>query len=58
MEENEYQCAHCQNVYTKGWTDEEAAAESGAAFGITSGDIVCDDCYNQYMYNRAKPTHP
>ena len=50
---NEYRCEDCGNVYEKGWTDEEASQESQAAFGITTGAVVCDDCYNKIMYNRA-----
>lgn len=55
MKNNEFQCEDCGNIYEKGWTNEEASAESQAAFGIATGAIVCDDCYNKIMFARAKP---
>ena len=50
---SKFTCEECHETYDKGWTDEEAAAEAELAFGITTGAIVCDDCYNKIMYNLA-----
>lgn len=49
QEEHEYTCAHCKNVYKKGWSDEEAIEEQESIFGKVSKEdlaIVCDDCFN------------
>lgn len=53
LKDNEFRCEDCGNVYEKGWSDEEASKESQIAFGITTGAVVCDDCYNKIMYNRS-----
>lgn len=51
MKENEYKCAHCGNIYEKGWSDEESFAEATENFGKHPKDwrdglvIICDDCY-------------
>ena len=57
---NEYKCENCNGVFKKGWTDEEAEKESLETFGITKdqGAVVCDDCYNEIMYERAKSMKP
>ena len=48
--DNEYQCAMCYNVYSKGWTDEEAIAEFNESFEHTNETVmVCDDCYNKMI---------
>lgn len=52
MKDNEYKCCMCNNIYEKGWTDEEAMKECEENFGVemantTENDIVCDDCYNK-----------
>ena len=47
---DEYRCALCQEVFTKGWSDEEAKAEAEENFpGLAEGDacLVCDDCYKR-----------
>jgi len=49
-----FTCEECNQTYEKGWTDEEAKEEAESTFGISTGAVVCDDCYNQIMYNRAK----
>jgi len=55
VKRGEFRCEDCGGVYENGWSDEEASAESQAAFGITTGAVVCDDCYNKIMYHRALP---
>ena len=52
MEKNEYKCAMCEGVFTKGWTDEEAEKEAVENFGTMMAHdddqaIVCDDCYQK-----------
>jgi len=44
-----FKCEACGGTFTKGWTDEEALAES-AALGF-GGDlaVICDDCHEQLM---------
>ena len=51
MKDNEYKCAMCNNVYNKGWTDEDAEKEFKENFGDSTGetDVVCDDCYKKIM---------
>jgi hypothetical protein len=44
-----YQCANCDGVFIKDWSDEEAQAEYEENFPMTSQTdepaVVCDDCY-------------
>lgn len=52
-ESDTYTCAHCGGTFERGWTDEEAQAESVQNFGVR-GDapgmaLVCDDCYQEIM---------
>ncbi len=50
---DQYQCDACGEVYDKGWSDEEAAAEyatmHGRAPDLGPDDhqdaVVCDDCF-------------
>lgn len=58
LKPNEFRCGNCWNIYEKGWTDEDASKESLEAFGITTGELLCDDCYNEYMYARAQRLQP
>ena len=48
-----YQCAGCNGVFIKGWTDEEAIAEMKVnGFDVLPADelvCVCDDCYKTLM---------
>lgn len=47
---NEYRCAMCKNVYTKGWTEEEAQTESQGYWPHLQEDkreVVCDDCWQK-----------
>ena len=48
LQENEYKCAYCHNIYEKGWTDDEAQKERDELWDNPSGqwDVVCDDCFN------------
>lgn len=49
LEKNEYQCALCKGVFTKGWSEEEARAEYEELFAELPGPVeqVCDDCFQQ-----------
>lgn len=54
IKKNEFICDCCQNVYEKGWSDEEAEEECIENFveEAAHGDdraIVCDDCYKMMM---------
>lgn len=50
---NEYQCAHCGEVYEKGWSDEESHAEATEIFGKPPEEwnggqvVICDDCFQE-----------
>jgi len=50
--DDEYQCAECKGVFEKGWSDDEALAESDSKFPTVALEdmaVVCDDCFNQMM---------
>ncbi len=53
LQENEYQCAMCNNVYEKGWTDEELLAEAEEIFGKHPDNwndeqsVICDTCFQK-----------
>ncbi len=51
MDNNQFKCAVCGNVYEKGLTEDEALAQLNEEFGgiFTPDDceLVCDDCYNK-----------
>ena len=52
MKPNEYQCAVCNGVFEKGWSDEEAREELGENFpwcSVNDCELVCDDCYSKMM---------
>ena len=51
---DKFTCEACNQTYDKAWTDEEAKKEAKQTFGISTGAVVCDDCYNKIMYNLAK----
>lgn len=56
MDSNKYQCAECGGVFEKGWTEEEAVAEMQENFGaidVKDCVLVCDDCYQRTMAERA-----
>lgn len=42
-----YECAACLGTFEKGWTDDEAQAESMEKFGYVdeSFAVICDDCF-------------
>lgn len=50
MKDKEFQCAVCDGVFTKSWSDEEAMQEFIAQFGgeYPGGDdalvVVCESC--------------
>jgi hypothetical protein len=50
---NEYQCAHCGEVYENGWSDEEAHTEATEIFGKPPEEwndeqvVICDDCFQE-----------
>lgn len=50
LNNNEYQCAVCENVYEKSRTDQEAIDECAEVFGVFPEEmnnlaIICDDCW-------------
>jgi hypothetical protein len=51
LDNNQFKCAVCGNVYEKGLTEDEALAQLNEEFGgiFTPDDceLVCDDCYNK-----------
>ncbi len=50
MEENEYQCAMCGNIFEKGRPDKKAWQKHEDNFpgeSYKTAGIVCDDCYQQ-----------
>lgn len=54
---NTYKCAMCQQIYEKGWTDEEAKAELKENFSRDDTDnceLVCDDCFKNIEFNAIK----
>ena len=48
-----YECGSCHGTFDKGWSDQEAEAEMAENYpdGLDADDreIICDDCYNQFM---------
>lgn len=42
-----YTCAYCKGTFLKGWSDEEAAAERDAVWGLPESqcDLICEDCW-------------
>ena len=47
-----YRCDHCQGVFEKGRSDEEALAEAAETFPDMAEDdraVVCDECYKDFM---------
>lgn len=50
MQSNEYQCAMCKGIFTKGWSNAEALTELNEKFvghSPDTCDLVCDDCYKK-----------
>src|SRR5450755_3189041 len=57
MTENEYQCAMCGGVFTKGWSEQEARAETQSYWPDTPQEdlaVICDDCWQKVH----PETHP
>ncbi len=57
MKNNEYQCAACNNIYEKGWSDEEQEKEMLEYFGNIPEEerrVICDDCFN-FMHPLKNP---
>jgi hypothetical protein len=51
LNDNEYECCVCTEVFVKGVSDEEAVAEHGQLFpghDIDNSCLVCDDCFNTF----------
>lgn len=59
MSSDEFQCAICRGVFTKGWSDEEAKAEARELFGEHRDDdgIVCDVCFRNLIVPDMKPSN-
>ncbi len=54
---NEYQCAMCGGVFTKGWSEQEARAETQQYWPDTTQEelaVICDDCWQKIH----PQTHP
>lgn len=54
IKENEYMCAMCENVYQKGWSEEDAHQECVENFGEDiandkDNSVICDDCYQKII---------
>jgi hypothetical protein len=53
VSDRQFRCAKCGGEFTKGWLDEEAAAEHARNFpevGPTVGRVVvCDPCYLAFL---------
>ena len=52
--ENCFKCAHCDGVFEKEWTDEEAKQEFAERFPAEAKSkehtvVVCDDCYKALL---------
>jgi hypothetical protein len=48
-----YICASCGGEFEQGWADEDARAERVEKFGAPKpgevDDVICDDCYAEFM---------
>ncbi len=50
IKKNKYQCSCCNNIYDKGWSDEESEAEMKDLWGNLPKKeraVVCDDCFQK-----------
>ena len=48
----EFKCAKCNQIYLKGWSDEEAELEyKEAPYNIPGDDraLICDNCFNKFQ---------
>jgi len=47
-----YKCAMCGETYEEDWTEEEAIEELNnnfPGFDKVDCEVVCDDCYKEFM---------
>ena len=47
-----YTCENCGGTFTKGWSDEQAQAESESLYpaqDLEETGIVCDNCFRKIM---------
>lgn len=47
-----FTCARCGGTFSKGWSDEEAAAEAQANFSeaeLADTAVVCDECFREFV---------
>jgi hypothetical protein len=53
MNNNEFKCAVCEEIFKKDWSDEEAIKELCDTFGEEyteeECEVVCDDCYKKMI---------
>lgn len=53
MSAKQFRCAKCGGTFTKGWSDEEAAAEDARTFPevgpAVERAVVCDPCYQAFL---------
>lgn len=58
MNNNEYKCDCCYQIFEKGWSDEEAEKEAKGLFPEEQPKdmaLVCEDCFVKIMkYNKPK----
>lgn len=57
MEKDEYQCAECNEIFKKGWSDKEADKEAEELWGIKNASdkvgksmvVICDVCFKKFV---------
>ena len=49
LKPNEFRCAMCEGIFTKGWSDEERKQELKDTFDVPEEECVtvCDVCYKE-----------
>ena len=50
LSSDQFQCARCQQIYKKAWTEEEAEQETQQYWGNLPQEnfaVICDDCWQQ-----------
>jgi hypothetical protein len=58
LKDNEFLCVVCREVFTKGWTDMEAAEELKELFGdipVAETETVCDPCFKKQGFPENAP---
>jgi rubredoxin len=56
-----YACARCGGTFEKGWSDDEAEAETRRMFGNVPDhllSVVCDDCFKALKATRRASGRP